>query len=236
MTAAIEGVQPPPLATVSDAPVAVANTAACSCVDAPVRAAVTHLMHGLLHVPDHLGAHGVARADVRRKMLACLRRGVCTGGPNHTDASRSPWMRGLSSARVTAGIYASLYVRVGVRRAAATHVCVPSCGHDQVGEWVAREPRAPLAAGVGPDGGGSRPASALGRGHARLDVCGRARPRGCPRGASRACARVSLQPGAGVSATRWTGARFGAARDLRARDERRINVADRRSRFYGPAR
>lgn len=236
MTAAMKGMQTCPFATARAAPIAVASTVARSCVDAALRAATEHWMRDLLRIRGDLGVHKAAGAVAHREVLARLRTSVCMGDYHHSDASRSPWMRGLSEARVPVGVQVSLYVWVAERGAAATHVRVLCCRDDRVEEWVAGEPRTPLAAGLGPDGGGAWPACALGRRHPRLDVCRRARLRGCPRGASRACARVSLQPGAWVRATRWIGARSGAARDLRARDERRINVAYRRSRFYGPAR
>ena len=230
MTAVIGSV-PPTTSTASIASaIAFSSTGAATGIDACARAPLDRAPHGRADVRATADMRADSSAVRRAEQFKSLATGMDSDGASCGYACLPPDVQARSHTGAPPPSAASLNVSPRTCAAASVQAYVLARDLSQVGECMAPGQHASPAAGVGPEGEASPRACALGCEPARTGHCRRDRQRGCPRGVRRTCERVSLQPDTGARATRWTGARFGAARDLRARDERRINVADRRSR------
>lgn len=180
----------------------------CPCGRAPRRATTTHILQ--TRVLACTCADGLKRSHAR----------VASHSPAYIPTCRQPSLTESTDACMTA----------------KAHGCMLTGVPEAVGEYVAQERRAPLTADVGAETRAPSRAGPPGYRGARASGCRYERQPACPRGVRRVLLRVSLQPEPGARTPRWTGPRIGAARDLLARDERRSNVADRRSRWDGPTR
>ena len=230
MTAVIGSVPPTtPTALIASA-IAFPSIGAATGIDACARPPLDRAPHDRADVPATTDTRAASSAVGRAEQFKYLATGMGRGGASCGFACFPPDVQARSHKDAAPPSHASLNVSPRTCTAASVQAYVLARDLSQVGECMAPGQHASLAAGVGPEGEASPRACALGCEPARTGNCRHDRQRGCPRGVRRMCERVSLQPDTGARATRWTGARFGAARDLRARDERRINVADRRSR------
>lgn len=230
MTAVIGSVPPTtPTASIGSA-IAFPNTGSATGVDACARAPLDRAPHGRAGARVATDKCAASSAVRRAEQFKYLATGIDSDVVSCGCAVFPPGVQARSPTGAPPPSNASLNASPRTCAAASVQAYVLARDLRQVGECMASGQHASLAAGVGPEGEASPRACALGYEPARTSDCRDDRQRGCPRGVRRTCERVSLQPDTGARATRWTGARFGAARDPRARDERRINVADRRSR------
>lgn len=230
MTAVIGSVPPTTPTALIACAIAFPSTGTATGIDACARAPLDRAPRGRADVRATTDMRMASSAVRRAERFRYLATGMDRDGASCGRACLPPDVQPRRRTGARPPGDASLNVSPRMCAAASVQAYVLARHLSQMGECMAPGQHASPAAGVGPKGEASPRACALGCEPARTGDCRRDRQRGCPRGVRRICERVSLQPDTGARATRWTDARFGAARDLRARDERRINVADRRSR------